>query len=449
MSNIVRSSSYRHVFGTVWKNEQCYLNMKPLVSALDSNFLDANSKFFATPWNTSGGGALCVHTYDQHPKAASDYHSISAPSVFNEFAFSPFHDNILASANDSGKVYIWSIPEGGLTENMAESAGSVVTEYSRKAVYLNWHPSAENILLSASNDPNKTMRVQDLNGGQISENTDHQEPVISATWDYYGKLVATSSKDKALRIINPRDGTTVHKIENAHEGAKGFRAVWVTRGDDTRVFTVGATKSGMRQIKLWDLKNLSQPLTEQDLDTGVSMYMPFYDEDTNIVYLAGKGETSIKYFEVNNDAPCVHFLSQFQSAAPQKGMCRLPKTSLDVLKCETFRFLKLHQDKVEVISMTVPRKSDTFQDDIFPDTRAPVPAVDGATWFSGVDKEPVKQSMRPGEGGKVQTDAAPKKASFAFPGAGDKARITELEDLVKTKDARIAELEAKLAALGH
>ena len=35
------------------------------------------------------------------------------------------------------------------------------------------------------------------------------------------------------------------------------------------------------------------------------------------------------------------------------------------------------QDLVEPISMIVPRKSDTFQDDIYPETAAPIPALTG------------------------------------------------------------------------
>jgi coronin-1B/1C/6 len=52
----------------------------------------------------------------------------------------------------------------------------------------------------------------------------------------------------------------------------------------------------------------------------------------------------------------------------------VPKRALDVPACEIARFLKLTpKDMVIPVSMQVPRKSELFQDDIFPDTYAGVP----------------------------------------------------------------------------
>ena len=49
------------------------------------------------------------------------------------------------------------------------------------------------------------------------------------------------------------------------------------------------------------------------------------------------------------------------------------------MQCEITRFYKLNtsKDRVEPISMIVPRKTDVFQDDIYPETAAPIPALTG------------------------------------------------------------------------
>jgi coronin-2 len=61
----------------------------------------------------------------------------------------------------------------------------------------------------------------------------------------------------------------------------------------------------------------------------------------------------------------------------------LPKRGCETLQCEIFRFYKLHatKDLVEPISMIVPRKSEIFQDDIYPETAAPTPALTGEDLF--------------------------------------------------------------------
>ena len=69
-----------------------------------------------------------------------------------------------------------------------------------------------------------------------------------------------------------------------------------------------------------------------------------------------------------DESPYVHYVQTFSGKEPQRGMGYMPKRGLDVNKCEIARFFKLHERQYEPIIMTVPRKSDLFQDDLYPDT---------------------------------------------------------------------------------
>lgn len=72
----------------------------------------------------------------------------------------------------------------------------------------------------------------------------------------------------------------------------------------------------------------------------------------------------------------------------------MPKRGLDVNKCEIARFYKLHERKCEPIIMTVPRKSDLFQDDLYPDTAGPEAAMEAEEWVSGKTAPPILVSLR-------------------------------------------------------
>lgn len=72
----------------------------------------------------------------------------------------------------------------------------------------------------------------------------------------------------------------------------------------------------------------------------------------------------------------------------------MPKRGLEVSKCEIARFYKLHERKCEPIVMTVPRKSDLFQDDLYPDTAGPEAALEAEEWVSGRDANPILISLR-------------------------------------------------------
>jgi hypothetical protein len=69
-----------------------------------------------------------------------------------------------------------------------------------------------------------------------------------------------------------------------------------------------------------------------------------------MLYVGGKGDGTIRYFEIVDEEPYIHFLSDYRSNEPQKGLDFLPKRACDVSKCEVARALRLNRDWVEPIS---------------------------------------------------------------------------------------------------
>lgn len=57
---VVRSSKFRHVYGTALKREQCYDNIRVSKSSWDSTFCAVNPKFLAIIVESAGGGAFIV-----------------------------------------------------------------------------------------------------------------------------------------------------------------------------------------------------------------------------------------------------------------------------------------------------------------------------------------------------------------------------------------------------
>ena len=215
-----------------------------------------------------------------------------------------------------------------------------------------------------------------------------------------GSLLATTCKDKTLRIIEPRTGKVVREGPS-HQGTKASRVAYI--GNTGTLFSTGFSKFSDRQIAIWSEEDLSTPVKIENIDSSSGILNPVYDHDTNMVYVYGKGDGNIRYYEVLEESPWASFLSQVISGEPQKGFGVMPKRGLDSSSCELFRFYKLHatKDVVEPISMIVPRKSNTFQEDIFPDTAAPIPALTAEEWLTGLDSWPRLMSMRPGTAGTL------------------------------------------------
>ncbi|XP_023221866.1 coronin-1C-like isoform X2 [Centruroides sculpturatus] len=179
-----------------------------------------------------------------------------------------------------------------------------------------------------------------------------------------------------------------------HEGAKPQRAIYLRNG---RIFTTGFSRMSERQYALRNESSLKDPIILETLDTSNGVLYPFYDPDVNLLYLCAKGDSNIRYFEITDEAPYVHYISTFQSSEPQRGMGVMPKRGCDVHQCEIGRFYKLHsRGFCEVISFTVPRKSELFQDDLYPPTLADVPAISAEEWSDGKNAEPILFSLKDG-----------------------------------------------------
>jgi len=130
-----------------------------------------------------------------------------------------------------------------------------------------------------------------------------------------------------------------------------------------------------------------------------STLMPFADQDNNLIFLAGKGDGNIRFYEITNEDPYIHYLSEFKSKDPQSGLAVLPKQSLDVMKCEIMKFLKLTPNgNVVSIRFEVPRTDNQFfQEDIFPDTFDGKPSMTAAEWFGGANTPANLVSLDPGK----------------------------------------------------
>jgi len=438
MSRIVRQSKYRHVFGTSEKRENTYDNVKVTASAWDSNKVDGNNKFVAIIWEASGGGSFAVLPNEQTGKVPADLPLVSGhKGAVLDIAFSPFNDNLIASVSEDGNGRVWSIPNGGLTTSLHDPTQTLIG-HRRKVGTVNFHPTAENILATSSND--FSVKIWDIEKGQAAFTlAGHSDIIQSVAWNFLGTNIVTTSKDKKLRIIDPRTNTVTHEVLG-HPGVKGSRCIWLGRKET--LFNVGFSRTSDRCYSILDPRKLDTPLAKSNIDTASGILMPFYDDDTSLLFLAGKGDGNIRYYELDDEKPYIHYVSDYKSAVPQLGMAKRPKTACDIGSCEVVQLLKACTTYVEPIHFVVPRKSELFQDDIYPLTPGPDPALKAAEWIAGQTKEPIKVSL---ETGFVPRDKSELKPIVVVEVKEEKPK-TEVEwrAEVDALNKRVAYLEAQL-----
>lgn len=105
--------------------------------------------------------------------------------------------------------------------------------------------------------------------------------------------------------------------------------------------------------------------------------------------------------QVTPEPPFVHFINTYQSQDPQRGIGMMPKRGCDVNTCEIAKFYRLNNNGLcQVISMTVPRRSELFQEDLYPDTLSDESAITAEEWIEGQDAEPILVSLKVSENAK-------------------------------------------------
>jgi len=439
MSKIVRQSKYRHVFGTAAKKEDTIDGVKTTRTAWDSNYAAANIKFWAVCWEASGGGSFAVGTWANHKGKWDGKNGLVAghkgPVV--DLDWNPFNDNLIASASEDCTVKIWSIPDAGLGEKNMTEALQTLSGHKRKIGSVKFHPTASNVVATSGAD--YAVKVWDIEKGETKYDIEGSatDLIQNAEWNYDGSLLVTSSKDKKIRIIDPRQKKVTGEVE-AHQGVKGGRSIWL--GSREKVFSVGFSKTSEREYALWDPKKLSEPLVRTNVDSASGVLLPFYDNDTSVLFMGGKGDGNIRYYEVVDEAPYIHYLTEYKSNTSARGLAMLPKRAMNVSECEIARFVKVTPDKLEPISFNVPRKSDIFQDDIYPDTFGGEASLTAADFFAGKNAKPKLISLK---GGFV---AKEKPADFNPEKKQEEAPMSEVEMKKKLDELtkKVAYLESEL-----
>jgi hypothetical protein len=430
-----RTSKFRHIYGEESKPEGHFQELKNPVCSGEGSYVKANAKFFAVA-RSAGGGPMYICSLNAPGRLAANVPMVSVnKGKVWDFDFHPFVSNIIATGSDDTHVAVAQFPAGGLEDNVTDAMIDM-QGHQKKVILVTWNPVANNILATGSFD--RTVKVWNVETGEALSTFDGlADNIYSLEWNRNGSLLACSSKDKKLRIFDPRNKEQVSEIAEAFDGAKSSKIFFVP--EFQWVGATGFSKSAKRQLKLWDQRKLEEPLFKLDIDAAASVLMPQFDTDNGVLYLAGKGDGTIQFYELVNDDRQVYFLNQHRGE-PQKGGGWVPKRGLDVWKCEVNRFLKLTKTSIIPVSFIVPRKagSEVFQDDIYPDAPAAKAALTADQWAGGENADPVLTTLDPAKRQDQDEQAAP---------AEKKATYAELMEENKKLKAALAAAKAELAQL--
>jgi coronin-7 len=227
------------------------------------------------------------------------------------------------------------VPEDGLKESLHNSE-CTFSHHQKRVETVEFHPSADFLLSSTAGS---CISLWDLMAQKsLTNNNDHPDIIQSLSWNKDGKTLATNSKDKMVRVLDLRNnsGTIVHEA-NSHHSITDSRVIWI---NDQKILTTGFDSNRSRQVIIRDIRNFGTPEKTQELEQSTGILIPLYDADTNMLFLAGKGDCTISFLEILDKEP--YLVEGIRHSGEQtKGACLIPKRALKVMDGEVNRILQV------------------------------------------------------------------------------------------------------------
>jgi len=241
------------------------------------------------------------------------------------------------------------------------------------------------------------VQVWDVRGGTEKSCIEgfHADSIIDIQFDPYGHLIATTSKDGKVRVLDVRAQTTIAVME-VKECLRDTQVIWVSRN---LLLVIGTGKGSRRSLSMWDIATQTC-LKTHDHDMNSATYLPYYDRSIGILWTANNGGMSIDIWEISKEAPFIEHMRTHTSLTLVAAFAFLPKRAgVNVKAVQIAKSFKLVEDKVVPMTWTVPRKRlQYFQDDLFLEVWDGKPICTGTEWWDGQHpngRDPTLVSLKP------------------------------------------------------
>ncbi|KAJ2277759.1 hypothetical protein GGH14_003177 [Coemansia sp. RSA 370] len=340
----------------------------------------------------TGGNSLQAIDLNCPGKVGSQTTTLSGPAErIVDWTTALHHDNLVAAADSQGSVTVWQDRIQTVTFDAHASA----------CVSVRFHPTVAGVLATSANSGPTSGEVRLWNVSADTQtpfwhtNVDNGIDSMSIRGD--GQLLAASTRAGTCAIFDPRLAGSIDSAVGVtaafHAAGRPTRVLWT--GEAPFLITTGQSKMRERSAALWDQRNLAKPLASLQLQPSTKTLIPFYDEDTRLAYFAEKGDVIIHW--ADGDPSSATPLAQLGSVvlpAPISGCALLPKPQLGVMRGEIARVHAVVESTgagqgaaIVPIPHIAPRRTYLdFHSDLFPDTRAPLPAQSFECWL---DQAPV------------------------------------------------------------
>lgn len=272
-----------------------------------------------------------------------------------DFKFSKNSDTVLYALSNASNVYTWQF-EGDDNPLKVERVGLLNAEvkaptmivphdYVKDLLYVT---GDKNKLVACNNNLHKAVETRTLSGLDklCSVAAPRNGSATVVVGDTLGKVAGVDGR-------MGREGVAFSAASQLHAA----QVVEMCKYGSPRLAVYGIELMS-RKVKLFDVKNLKEPLQVIAIDSMKSEpLVPYFDEDTGVCFAAGNKAEKI-YIHIFNEAGLLKEVLPLPLKEQVVSLSAMPKTVVDVKNVEILRLLTLNKDKtVKVVSISAPKKN--------------------------------------------------------------------------------------------
>lgn len=429
-------SKYRNAMGETKKENFYDVTITEITT--EGAVMAVNSSFIAASWETNKGGVAIIDVSNPTRVSATIPLIRGHDGPVVDVKFSPFKCDLLATSSEDATVRLWQIPQEGIKTDL-EAEIQNYKGHSKKVGFVAFHPCADNIIASASFD-NSIHIWNATNAETISKILIGDFPNC-LDWNYNGSLLGCSAKDKTIYVVDPRAATIAIKAKG-HESSKTQKMVFV---NEHSFASCGFSKNNMREVKLFDMRKatdsaIDAAVTTLDIDRQSGIMTPFYDSDLNLLYVPGRGEGNIHFFDCNEGG--IRKCSEYKSSIPQKAITMFEKRTMNYNKCEIERFAKYtNNNTIELLSFYIPRRNAGYDPSLYPPCFTGEPSLSAEEWIKGGNKNQIVKEINSIESKWVTTEQTFEKK--------EEEVVKSSEEIIKELQNEVLKLNMKIDSLHH
>ena len=124
-----------------------------------------------------------------------------------DIQYNTFNDKIVATCGYDSQIKLWEVQDEGII-NLKQVSNLNLNENRSDCVQ--WNPNVDNVLVSSSLN---TIYLWDVETGKnVNALRNHTEAIQSLSWKRDGSMLVTTSKDKTMQIVDPRNNSTSENL---------------------------------------------------------------------------------------------------------------------------------------------------------------------------------------------------------------------------------------------